>query len=298
VLLADLLDLGEPRLALRLGTVELDHKGRGDPDRVSGVHGLLGRLDREGVHHLDRGGDDAGGDDVADDVARGPDGGKVREEGADRLRGTKQPHCDLRGDPERAFGADEHPAQVGSRLLAGVSAERDHRAVGQHHLGRQHVVRGEPVLEAVRAAGVLRDVAADRAHLLAAGVGREVQPVRRGRCGDVQVGHARLDDRPPVDRVDLEHPLQPRDADDDPVRHGQRPAREAGAGPARHERHPVFRAHPYGRRHLRGIAGEQHQFGNDAVSGQPVALVRAAPHRVRDDPIRGQHLLERRPDRR
>ena len=46
----------------------------------------------------------------------------------------------------------------------------------------QHVVGGEAVLEAVRAAGVLRDVAADGADLLAGRVGRVVEPVRRGRA--------------------------------------------------------------------------------------------------------------------
>src|SRR6476646_4137266 len=50
------------------------------------------------------------------------------------------------------------------RLLAGVRADRHGGAVRQHDLLGQHGVGGEAVLEAVRAAGVLRDVAADRAH--------------------------------------------------------------------------------------------------------------------------------------
>ena len=51
---------------------------------------------------------------------------------------------------------------------------------------------GEAVLQAVRAAGVLRDVAADRADLLARRVGRVVVAVRRDAPRDVEVGDAGL----------------------------------------------------------------------------------------------------------
>ena len=51
--------------------------------------------------------------------------------------------------------------------------------------------------EAVRPARVVGHVAADRARLLAARVGREVQPVGGDRTAEVEVQHARLDPRPP-----------------------------------------------------------------------------------------------------
>ena len=59
-------------VALRGGAVQLDDQRGGHADRVAGVHGLLGGLDRERVHHLDGGGHDPRADDVADDVARRP----------------------------------------------------------------------------------------------------------------------------------------------------------------------------------------------------------------------------------
>ena len=269
----------------------------GHPDRVARVHRLLGGLDRERVHHLDGGGHDARGDDVGHHVARR---GDRREVGQQRLHGLghpHQPHGDLRDDPERALRAEHHAAQVRPGLLAGVAADRHQRAVGQHDLGGQHVVGGEPVLEAVRAAGVLRDVAADRAHLLAGRVGRVVQPVRRRRLRDRQVGDARLDDRPPVDRVDLQDLREARQADHHAVGDRQRAAGEPGARPARDERHLVLVAHPHRRRDLLGVAGEQHQVRDDAVAGEPVALVGAALHRVGDHVRGGQRLLERLPHR-
>ena len=48
---------------------------------------------------------------------------------------------------------------------------------GQDRLEGHHVVVGEAVLDAVGAAGVLGDVAADRAHRPGVGIGRIEQPV-------------------------------------------------------------------------------------------------------------------------
>ena len=58
--------------ALHLGRrpVQLDDEHRAGAVRVAAVHGRLGRLDRQRVHHLDRGRDDAGGDDRRDRRAR------------------------------------------------------------------------------------------------------------------------------------------------------------------------------------------------------------------------------------
>ena len=98
----------------------------GTPTRVAGVHGLLGRLDGERVHHLDRGGHDAGGHDVADDVARGPDRREVGEQRAHRLRGAQQPHGDLRGDARACPRSRGTPRAGPGPTCSPVSrAERD-----------------------------------------------------------------------------------------------------------------------------------------------------------------------------
>ena len=81
--------------------------------------------------------------------------------------------------PERPLRADERrPA----RSSAPVALQPDHLAVGQHDSQPSTWFVGEAVLQAVGAAGVLGDVAADRAHLLARRVGRVVEPVRRDRA--------------------------------------------------------------------------------------------------------------------
>ena len=93
------------------------------------------------------------------------------EQGAHRLGQPHQPDGDLGGDAERALGADERAEQVVAGRVGRLAAEPHDVAVGRDDLDPGHVVGGEAVLQAVRAAGVLRDVAADRADLLADGSG-------------------------------------------------------------------------------------------------------------------------------
>jgi hypothetical protein len=71
------------------------------------------------------------------------------------------------------------------------------------------VVDGEAVLQAVRTAGVLGEVAADRADLLARGVGRVVEAGADHRLGHLQVRHAGLDDDPRGLELDPEDPSHP-----------------------------------------------------------------------------------------
>ena len=77
------------------------------------------------------------------------------------------------------FRSDEDAEQIEAGASSSGAAEVHELAVRQHGLDAEHVVHGEAVLQAVRAARVLGDVAADRAHLLARRIGRVV--VAEGR---------------------------------------------------------------------------------------------------------------------
>ena len=103
----------------------------------------------------------------------------VRTDSGSRVSRTRH----LGGDAERALRADERAEQVVAGRVRRPAAQPDQLAVRRDDLRAGHVVGGEAVLEAVRAAGVLRDVAADRADLLAGRVGRVVVAVRARRPG-------------------------------------------------------------------------------------------------------------------
>ena len=86
------------------------------------------------------------------------------------------------GDAQRALGADEDAEQVVAGGVERFAAEVTIVAVGEHDVQPQHVGGGEAVLEAVGAAGVLGDVAADGAdRLRATGRARRSSPRRRRR---------------------------------------------------------------------------------------------------------------------
>ena len=224
--LADLDHLVEARLAFRLGAVELDHERRAGIDGVAGVGGALGRPDREVVHHLDRARDHARRHDRGDHLAgldRRPEEGHER---AHRLRLGHDPQPDLGCDAERPLRADEGAEQVEPGRVELLAAQPCDLAVGEHELEAGHVVGGEAVLEAVRSARVLGDVAADRADDLRGGVGR-VEVVGPDRLGDRDVRHARLDQHALVVQVDLEDAAHAGERDQHAVLDGQRAAGEA-----------------------------------------------------------------------
>ena len=164
------------------------------------------------------------------------------EDGQHRLDGLRlleDAHDDLGGDAEGALGADEEADQVVALRVARLAAEPHDLAVGQHHLEAEHVVGRHAVLQRVRAAGVVGDVAADGAGLLARGVGRVVEALRPHRPREVQVDQPRLDHGDLVVVVDLEHAVHPHQRDHEAALGGQAAAGEPGAGAARDEGHAL-----------------------------------------------------------
>ena len=89
----------------------------------------LGGLDRQPVHHLDRGRQDSRGDDAGHGragVVGRVEGGELRH---DRLGPAEEPERDLGGDPERPLRADEDAEHVRARRVEALAAEPDDLAV-------------------------------------------------------------------------------------------------------------------------------------------------------------------------
>jgi hypothetical protein len=270
--LAETLDLLEARVALALGAVELDQQRGARVHREAGLGHRLGGLDGEVVHHLDRPGNDPG----AGDRGHGLAGVERRVEERDQrprcLRDGHDPQRDPGDERERPLGADERAEQVQAGPVGLRPADRHLRAVGQDRVQPHDVVRREAVLEAVRTAGVLGDVAADRAHDLAARVGR-VEVRRRDGRADLGVRHTGFHHDAPVLEVDLEHALHAAQDDHDPLRDGQGAAAQAAAGAAGDERRAVLEARLHRGGRLVGTAGQHDRAGGDRVLQQPVGFV-------------------------
>ena len=264
-----------------VGPVELDEQRGAGIEPVSGAGGLLGRLDRQTVHHLDRAGNDAGIDDRAHRIPGVGGVGEEREHRTHRLRRRDHPQRDLRGHAERALGADERPQEVVAGVIA---AQRDRGAVGEHDIQREHVVGREPVLEAVRAARVLGDVAADRAHDLARGI-RRIEVRRRDRPADREVRHPGLHDDAPVVERHREDPAQPREHDQHAVGDRECAARESGAGPAGHPGDLGLVTRPDRLADLLGAPGQDGRDRDLAIVEQAVGAI------GRELVLVGQHEL-------
>ena len=110
----------------------------------------------------------------------------------------------LGNHPEQALAADHEADQIKAGLVLVAAAAGAHDgAVGQHGLQPEHVVAGDAVLQAARAAGVGGDVAAEAALLQAGRVGR-IKPAELAH-GLLQVagGDAGFNDRDAVGGVNL-----------------------------------------------------------------------------------------------
>ena len=159
---------GELSVHLGRRAVQLDDQHRAGALRVAAVHRGLGRLDGQRVHHLDGGRDHAGGDDRRDRLRRPRRCRRTRPAASAPTpaagSAVRSPRWRCRACPR-----SRRTRRAGRSRAGPAPCRRARRPSpsGVDELDAEHVVGGEAVLQAVRAAGVLRDVAADRADLLA-----------------------------------------------------------------------------------------------------------------------------------
>ena len=159
----DLLDEG--RLGLHSGGLS-DHFDEEDGGPIGGETGLepvLHGLHHPLIHHLQGGGDTAGGDDVRDRAAGVLDPVEVDEQGPDIGIDRDQPHQGPGHHPQGALGTDDQPFQIQTRGVGRQPAEHHHLATGENHLETQDVAGGAALGETMGAPTVVGDVAPDGA---------------------------------------------------------------------------------------------------------------------------------------
>jgi hypothetical protein len=147
------------------------------------------------------------------------------------------------------------------------------------------VIGRDAVLERVRAAGVLRDIATDRARLLRRRVGSVEKAVLAHGVGDVEINDTAFDLDAAALEIDRDNPVHPRSADHHGRPHRQRAAGEPGTGAARNERDlsPPQRAQNFA--HLFGRAGQHEHVGCAFLDRPAVALVNLELRRARHDSV-------------
>ncbi len=201
--------------------VHLDEERGGGIARIAAAEGVLHRPDGELIDHLHRGGHQPAGDDGGHRRRGVVHHVEDREHGLDRRRLLHDADDDLGGDAEGALGADEEPGEVIALRIARLAADPDHLAVREHHFQAQHVVGGDAVLERVRAARVVGDIAADGAGLLAGGIRRVVEALRADGPGEMQVDEPRLHHRELIRVVHFQHAVHPHQGDDEAALGGE-----------------------------------------------------------------------------
>jgi hypothetical protein len=230
-------------------------------------------LDGERVHHFDGGGEHASGDDAADGRA-GFVG--VRDRGEESLHAfgalddAENHFC---GDAESAFGADENAEEIIAGRVESFSAEVDEGAVGEDDFEAEDVRGGEAVFQAVSAAGVFGDIAADAADGLRGGIGGVEIVMRGDAVGDVEIDDAGLDDDAGVGEIDFEDAVHAGEADDDAIGYGERAAAQAGAGAAGNEGNAFAMAEAEDGLHFLRRRGEKDGLGHGTEIGEGVSVV-------------------------
>ena len=253
---------------------------------------MLADMDGGPIHEFERHGDDAGGDDGGDAGARGLVGVEAEQHRARAFGRLDEAHRDLGDDAELALRADDQRQEIVTGRIEARSADIDDLAVHQHHADAEHIIGGDAVFQAMGAAGIGGDIAADGAGDLARRVRRVEEAVSGDRLGNGGIGDAGLDPSHAVHQVERQNFAHAGQAQHDGVLERQGAAAERGAGPARHDLDVVLVAEAQDGAHLLGRRRQHHRHRQAAIGGERVGLEGAAAFLVGDQGRAGRELLQ------
>ena len=135
------------------------------------------------------------------------------------------------------------------------------------------MIHRNAILETMRSAGVLGDVAADGTGALTRRIGRVLETVRFCGGAELRIDDAGLDDSAPVVLVHLEDFVQTRQHEEHGAFVGERPTRQASPRAARHEGHAERREQPHDGNDFFAGTGKHNEIGNAAVSRKTIHRV-------------------------
>ena len=115
------------------------------------------------VHHLERSRHDTRGNDGRDGVARIINLQEISQQSTHRRCYRHQSQGRFSGYTECALGTNECAQQIVAGLFGPASTELDNFTAGQNHARAEYMVRSGAIFQAMNAAGILSDVAANGA---------------------------------------------------------------------------------------------------------------------------------------
>jgi hypothetical protein len=233
--LGDRGDLGELGRHFRLGSLDFDDQHRLDVEWIAGMSKAFANLDGEPVHIFHRDGDQAGADDGGHGLAGFIGRIETEQNGARAFGSAQQADHRLGDNPKLALRADHQAEKIQSAGIQMRATELDDLAIERHHRQAEDIIGGDAIFQAMRAARIHADIAADRAGELGRRIGRVEKAVCKDRVGNRQIGDAGLNARITIGKIDLEDPVHLGQADDDSVLLRNGAAGERRAGAARHE---------------------------------------------------------------
>jgi hypothetical protein len=153
------------------------------------------------------------------------------------------------------------------------------------------MIDGDAVQQRVRAAGILRNVAADGASFLAGRIGREVQPEMRDMFRQLQVDNARLHHGARVLHIDIQNAVHARECNDKTAGLGNRAAAESGTCAAADHGNVVRRGQAHNLRNLLGV-GRKDDGAWSALANSCVVFVKHQIFRTVKNSIAASNFAE------
>src|SRR4030095_14187235 len=126
---------------------------------TGGIDRGLDCPDCHAINHLESCRQQSRGNNRRDSATRVVNVEEISEERDHKLGRPRQPNRDLSRDAKRAFASNEGAQKVVAGQIDSTASESDHFTCRKHDFEAENMVSSHAVLEAVRTAGILSDVA-------------------------------------------------------------------------------------------------------------------------------------------
>ncbi len=252
---------------------------------------ILDRANRPAVHHFARGRRDAARGNLDNGLRCVIHGFVDREQRFRRLRQPRELYSNFGDKRESPLGTNEKPGEIVAGRIKRGAAKMNELAARQYNLEREYMIRRHTISQRVRPAGILGDIAADRASLLARRIGREMQPKMLNGKAQIRIHQAGLHTRALIFRIHFENAIHSRERSDDPAAPRDRTAGEPSAGASAHQRRFVLLGQPHDPDHVRRRA-RKHDAIRPRHLDRPIVFVEQQIFRLIEHGVAAKQLLQ------